>query len=67
MSQLLAYVRGLIVDANLATAAHPRVGAGLNTSRLRDLDHPTYLRRGIVIEGLAPVAARDPASPFTRA
>jgi hypothetical protein len=53
MSRLMSYVRSLISDANLASAAHSTVHGGFTAARLRELDHPTYLRRGIVIDGLA--------------
>lgn len=51
--RLAQYLRGLIADANLATADRPARHEGLSASSLRTLDHPTYLRRGLVIAGLA--------------
>lgn len=52
MNRIIHYVRGLIADANLATASHPRPSADHASTRLQTLDHPTYLRRGLVIAGL---------------
>lgn len=65
MSRLLSYVRSLISDANLATAVHPEPDAGFAPARLRELDHPTYLRRGIVIDGLA--SGSQPRGPARHA
>lgn len=52
MNRIIDYVRGLIADANLATASHPRQCVDHASTRLQTLDHPTYLRRGLVIAGL---------------
>lgn len=53
IAQLTDYVRGLIADANLASVTQPARPIGLSAASLRTLDHPTYLRRGLVIAGLA--------------
>lgn len=52
MNRVIDYVRGLIADANLATSSHPRQYADHASTRHQTLDHPTYLRRGLVIAGL---------------
>jgi len=53
IARLTQYLRGLIADANLATVNGPARPDGLSAASLRSLDHPTYLRRGLVIAGLA--------------
>jgi hypothetical protein len=53
IAQLTHYVRGLIADANLASVTQPARPIGLSAASLRTLDHPTYLRRGVIIAGLA--------------
>ena len=52
MNKLIDYLRGLITDANLATAPLQARHAGVAWATDRSFDHPTYLRRGLVIAGL---------------
>lgn len=52
----LRYLRGLAIDANLALLHPPRyAGSAAAWSNGQNLDHPTYLRRGLVIAGLEPL------------
>jgi hypothetical protein len=53
MSKMTDYLRGLIADANLASASPAPLPACLSPARLRSLDQPTYLRRGVVINGVS--------------
>lgn len=55
MSRFVDYLRGLVADANLAvTPRHGPRPARLSGLQ-QNLDHPTYLRRGLVIADLGPV------------
>jgi len=53
LAQLAEYVRGLVADANLAASDPASRPCELTAQQLHSLDHPTYLRRGLVIAGLA--------------
>ena len=53
MKHVFDYFRGLIADANLATNCPMRHRQSPAPGLLHGLDHPTYLRRGVVIAGLA--------------
>lgn len=63
MNRLIDFVRGLIADANLAIAPMPAGNEARAVPGARSLDHPTYLRRGLVIAGLpagSPPPCREP-------
>lgn len=64
MKRIFDYFRGLIADANHATDRPARHRQSPVPAVVRGLDHPTYLRRGLVIAGLS--AGRMPGEPLHR-
>ena len=54
MNRIVDYLRGLVADANLAAAPHHGPRPARLSSLQQNLDHPTYLRRGLVIADLGP-------------
>jgi hypothetical protein len=59
MKRLANYLRALVADANLAVGHDTRPGPGSGLSFARSLDHPTYLRRGLVIAGITDAVHRE--------
>jgi hypothetical protein len=52
MKRLANYLRALVADANFAVGDRPQPGPDSALSFSRSLDHPTYLRRRLVIAGV---------------
>lgn len=60
MNRIINYLNSLVEDANLAIRPADSSCPPDNAALVLGLDHPTYLRRRIVIEGLQGSRPRDP-------
>jgi hypothetical protein len=61
MNRIIRYLSSLVDDANQAIRPVDTGSPQLNAALALGLDHPTYLRRRIVIDGLSGNRLRDRA------
>ncbi len=66
MNRILRYLASLAEDANLALQASDSWALQPQPAPALGLDHPTYLRRRIIIDGLPGSLPRVPAQPAYR-